>query len=65
MISLFSGFLKTVSIYSAIFIISFSHIHLVVTAGVQNLIQDGSRGFLGSSGIMFIFNVIQASSRIV
>jgi len=37
---------------------------LVVMAGVQNLIHDGSIGFLGSSGIIFLFSVIHASSRL-
>jgi len=35
--------------------ISSSFIHLVVAAGVPILIPDGSIGFLGSYGIIFLF----------
>jgi hypothetical protein len=39
---------------SAIIFISSSFIHLVVTAGVQILIHDGSIGFLTSYGTIFL-----------
>jgi hypothetical protein len=38
----------------AIIFISFSFIHLVVTAGVQTLIPEGSIAFLSSYGIIFL-----------
>gem|GEM_PF-4760209 len=46
--------IASVKIFAIIFISS-SFIPLVVAAGVQTLIQEGSRGFLLSYGIIFLF----------
>jgi len=52
-------------ISETIIFISFSFIHLVVIAAVQTLIPDGSKGFLGSYGIIFLFTLIQIFSRVI
>jgi hypothetical protein len=48
----------------AISFISFSPSHLVVIAGVHNLIQDGSNGGLLSNGNRFLLQDIQIFSNI-